>query len=135
MAAIPSLVGKTISNRELMDIFKCACEGGIRYSKKTDTIVLVKNNVKNRYPMEWKGSQIDFIGRSTNDHSKLSGFNKRLAEFLHSGGDVRLFEVNVPGEYTYMGKVKVAGDPFTKEISTENGNRMFWVFPLEIVSA
>ena len=104
----------TISNRQLMNIFKCACEGGIRYSSKTDTIVLVVNNTNAVRPNVWQGNVLSFAGRLEKTPGKLTGANKRLREFLENGKNIYLFEVNEPGKYEYCGKASL-NEPATVE--------------------
>lgn len=121
--------GEIISNRELMSIFHCACEGGIRYSSKTATIVLVVNNTKSGLPNIWQNGILQFAGRIVKDNGNLGGQNRRLEAVLHDNGDVFLFEVNNPGKYEFKGKVELAAKPHFAQ--TENGEK-YPVFPLRI---
>lgn len=122
--------GEVISNRRLMTIFHCACEGGIRYASKTGTIALVVNNTKQGLPNVWENGILLFAGRIMKDGENLKGANRRLDDMLHGHGDIFLFEVNQPGKYEFKGAVDLAGEPrFAK---TENGEE-YPVFPLKIV--
>lgn len=120
--------GEIISNRQLMSIFHCACEGGIRYASKTGTLTLVVNNTKKGLPNTWRDGILHFAGRIVKNG--LKGPNLRLESFLREKGDVFLFEVNAPGQYEYRGRVAAAGEPMFK--STENGEE-YPVFPLKII--
>lgn len=122
--------GNAITNRQLMNLFHCACEGGIRYSTKTGTIVLVINNTKAGRPNTRTGNTINFAGQTLK--TGLSGANKRLNEFLESAKPVFLFEVNEPGKYIYQGRVEAAGT--WKEESVPDGAR-YAVFPIKLVKA
>lgn len=82
--------GEIIDNRRLMSIFHCACEGGIRYSSKTSTIVLVVNNAKSSRPKIWEDGILLFAGRISRKGATLEGPNRRLADFLQARGDVFL---------------------------------------------
>lgn len=124
--------GDIISNRQLMSIFHCACEGGIRYSSKTSTIVLVVNNTRQGLPNRWANGILHFAGRVIRDGDKLQGPNLRLNTVLHDKGAVFLFEVNRQGQYTYRGSVKLAGEPVLAE--TESGLK-YPLFPLLLVDA
>lgn len=119
--------GETITNRQLMNIFHCACEGGIRYSSKTGTIVLVINKTKDGFPNVWNGNTLNFAGRPLKNG--FSGANKRLNEFLQGGLPVFLFEVNIPGKYTYLGQVVSAGT--WKEEKTATGTD-YPTFPIRL---
>lgn len=123
--------GQTISNRQLLAIFHCACEGGIRYSSKTGTVVVVVNNTKKGLPNVWENGLLRFAGRPLKSGDRLQGANLRLDSFLREGGDVFLFEVNSPGLYEYKGPVKLAGAPAVAD--AESGAR-YPVFPLSIES-
>lgn len=119
-----------ISNRQLINIFHCAWEGGIRYSSTTDTVVLVINNMKKGLPNIWDKNELFFAGRiSRNGKGVLSGANKRLFEFLQMNKDIFLFEVNQPGLYEYMGKVSSAGE---MRIAHTDTDEEYPVFPLKI---
>ena len=41
--------GDIIKNEELVEIFKCSTQGGMRRSHKTNTLVLVSNHIKSIY--------------------------------------------------------------------------------------
>lgn len=121
------LPGEIIGNRRLMDIFHCACEGGIRYSTKTDTVVIVVNNTKNGLPNLWQNGILEFAGRPFKQQDIMQGGNRRLEQFLSANGDVFLFVVNKPGEYEYKGSVRAAA-PYRIE---ENSDKVRYpVFPL-----
>lgn len=121
---------ETISNRQLITIFHCACEGGIRYSSKTATVVLVVNNTKTGRPNIWKNGILQFAGRIIKDGENLRGPNLRLDSVLHARGDVFLFEVNQPGKYEFKGRAELAAEPWFAE--TEKGEK-YPVFPLRII--
>ena len=120
-----------INNRTLMNLYKCACEGGIRYSSKTNTIVLVINNTKSGRPNIWRGNIVDFAGRPEKNPDVLTGANRRLENFLENNGQIFLFEVNKPGEYEQKGQVKSAG-PYKME--KDSAEKPYPVFPLEVDS-
>lgn len=120
-----------LSNRQLMDIFHCACEGGIRYASKTDTLTLVVNNTKSGLPNVWRGDVLDFAGRILKDGKTLQGANRRLAEFLQAKKPIFLFEVNTPGQYRYLGKI-TAAEPY--HLAHAAKGSLYPVFPLKILN-
>lgn len=122
--------GEVLSNRRLMSVFHCACEGGIRYSSKTATIVLVVNNTKDGLPNVWKDGILRFAGRIVKDGENLKGANLRLETFLQGGKDVFLFEVNQAGKYEFRGRAKLAATPW---LATAEDGEKYPVFPLKII--
>ena len=57
--------------------------------------------------------------------------NATLAECDRNGVDVHLFEVMVPGEYVYCGRIELADKPYTETQPGEDGiNRKVWMFPI-----
>lgn len=121
--------GEVISNRELMNIFHCACEGGIRYSSKTKTIVIVVNNTREGRPNIWKEDILEFAGRPAREPGSLTGANRRLEQFLASANPVFLFIVDRSGEYRYEGPVISAGKPDWTETAT---HEPYPVFPVKV---
>lgn len=122
--------GEIISNRQLLSIFHCACEGGIRYSSKTATVALIVNNTKKGLPNIWENGILRFAGRIVKNDESLRGANQRLDSFLRDQGDVFLFEVNQPGKYEFKGKVELAAAPWLA--SAETGEK-YPVFPVRII--
>ena len=126
--------GQIITNRELMRIFRCACEGGIRPSNKTNTIVLVLNHTKVAHDDDWHGNILWFQGAGSKGDQQLGkGRNRTLLDAFETGRPVYLFEVYKGGEYTLKGPVKLSGEPFQRDCPGIDGHmRKVWVFPLEI---
>ena len=130
---IPGLViGRSYSNDDLMNMFKCANAGGMRRSKRTNTLVLVYDHNK-MYDDAWKGNVLHYTGMGLYGNQKLKGTqNKTLYESNTNGVDVHLFEVFYKGRYEYQGQVKLAGKPYQEVQRDANGrNRKVWMFPLK----
>lgn len=127
--------GAELSNRQIMDMFKCACEGGIRPANATNTIVLVVNHTKTASDDAWQDGIFNFTGAgSLGDQTLDKGRNKTLLQGLESGRPVYLFEVFKPKVYTYQGRVKLAKRPWQAEKpDREDKLRKVWIFPLERV--
>lgn len=125
--------GQVISNRELMGIFRCACEGGVRPSNKTNTIVLVLNHTKVAHADDWHGKLLWFQGSGSRGDQQLDkGRNRTLLAAFETGRSVYLFEVYKGSEYTFKGLVKLAGEPFQRDCPDMDGHmRKVWIFPLE----
>lgn len=133
--APPFAIGAVIGNRELYTTFKCACEGGIRYSSAYHILVLVSNFVDPRHRGgTWRDNVLYFAGTGkSGDQDIEKGANKRLDESLRAAIPIYYFEVHEQGRYVYRGLVHSAGQPFQKEEPGADGkNRKIWIFPLRL---
>ena len=55
-------IGDVLKNHELVEIFKCGMMGGMRRSKKTNTLVIVSDYTKNLYHDKWIGGVLHYTG-------------------------------------------------------------------------
>lgn len=105
--------GDIFTNETLMRIFHCSPQGGMRKSNKTNTLVIVSNHVKSIYDDRWVGDILYYTGMGTEgDQDFYKAQNKTL---FYSGSNdisVHLFEVFIDTQYTYIGKVALAEQPF-----------------------
>lgn len=129
----PFPVGTVISNAKLAETFKVGNMGGMRRSKTTNTLVLICDNTKGLYHDQWHNGQLLYTGMGKiGDQVLVGNQNKTLAESKTNGVSVHLFEVNIPGEYTYSGQVCLAAEPYQDIQPDDNGdNRKVWIFPLK----
>ncbi len=125
-------IGNVYTNNEIMDAFECAFMGGMRRSKKTNTLVLVFDHTKRLYDDCWDGNVLHYTGMGKTGDQVLKGNqNKTLYESDTNGVHVHLFEVFHEGRYTYQGEVKLAGKPYKSIQKDENyHDREVWIFPL-----
>lgn len=128
-------IGEVITNDRLIDIFKCGNMGGMRRSKKTNTLVIISDHTKGLYEDKWVGDVLYYTGMGKNgDQSLTFAQNRTLAESNENGVDVHLFEVFKEKEYVYMGQVKLVGKPYQEVQKGEDGiPRKVWIFPLKVV--
>ena len=126
--------GDVIDNEQLCNLFKCSTQGGMRRSLETNTLVVVSNHVKSIYNDRWINGIFHYTGMGTiGDQSLEFMQNKTLNESNTNGVTVHLFEVFKKGQYTYIGLVQLASDPYSETQPDENGkNRQVWMFPLEL---
>jgi len=131
---LPILPGDVIDNRRLIDIFQCSTQGGMRKSNKLNSLVLVANHVKSIYDDKWKDGILNYTGMGMQGDQSLPFMqNKTLAESLTNGVSVHLFEVHVTKQYTYVGRVELAANPYQEQQGDMDGQtRMVWMFPLKI---
>ena len=131
---LPISAGDVIDNDRLTEIFKCAPQGGMRRSKGTGTLVLVTNDVKSIYSDEWQDDILMYTGMGTEGDQSLEFHqNRTLAESDRNGVELHLFTVKKPREYTYVGRVELAGPPEQGTQPDKHGAmRRVWRFPLRI---
>jgi 5-methylcytosine-specific restriction protein A len=126
--------GDIVNNDRLRGIFQCSGQGGMRRSHNTDTLVLVSNHIKSIYDDHWDDQGImHYTGMGAEGNQSLDFMqNKTLSESKTNGVSVFLFEVFRPKEYTYIGPVKLAGEPYQSKQTDQNATvRNVWLFPLE----
>jgi 5-methylcytosine-specific restriction protein A len=129
-------IGQIVSNAELIEAFKCGNMGGMRRSRKTNSLVLISDPFKALYRDRWLGDVFHYTGMGKNGDQVIQGNqNKTLAESDSNGVEVFLFEVFTPKEYTFRGQVHLAEQPYQETQLGENGQpRKVWVFPLKAVA-
>lgn len=128
-------IGEIIKNVDIVKIFKCGNMGGMRRSKKTNTLVIVSDYTKGLYHDKWIGGVLHYTGMGKNGDQDIQwAQNITLAESSYNGVDVHLFEVMKVGEYTYCGRIEVASKPYTDVQPGEDGkDRKVWIFPIRPV--
>jgi 5-methylcytosine-specific restriction enzyme A len=126
--------GQIISNNELMAIFKCSPQGGMRRSHRTNTLVIVSDHTKGLYEDRWDGNTLHYTGMGlAGDQSISSTQNLTLAESDTNGIAVFLFDVFERGNYLFQGQVILAGKPYQEKQRDHKANeRMVWMFPLKL---
>lgn len=125
--------GQTLSNAELAELFMCSTQGGMRRSKRTNTLVLISDQTK-LYHDRWHGNVLHYTGMGKiGDQDILYMQNRTLFESDTNGVGIHLFEVRTPKEYTYIGRVRLASEPYWETQPDEMGNeRKVCIFPLAI---
>ena len=128
-------IGDHLTNNELCQLFKCGNMGGMRRSKKTDTLVIISDHTKNFYHDEWKDGVLHYTGMGKNGDQVLEGNqNGTLYHSDTNGVNVHLFEVVEKSVYTYKGIVKLAAQPYQATQETFDGEmRSVWIFPVKPV--
>ena len=132
---VPFSSGEIITNKTLYTTFKCACEGGVRYSSTYQLLVLVSNFVDPRHTGgKWEKNILYYTGSGkSGDQDIAKGTNKRLLTSLETSTPVFYFEVYTQGQYTYRGQVVSAAPPFQRQEPGADGvERKVWIFPLRL---
>jgi 5-methylcytosine-specific restriction enzyme A len=125
--------GAILNNEELCNIFSCSPQG-MRRSRKTNTLVIVSNHIKSIYDDRWLDDKLYYTGTGAKGDQSLDfAQNKTLYESNKNGVSVHLFEVFVPKEYLYIGRVELCSEPYFENQPDEDGQvRNACVFPLRL---
>ena len=126
--------GDKLTFGQLRGIFQCPNAGGVLYTKKYNTLVIVSNHTKGIADDKWVGNILHYTGMGMNGDQILDGnHNKILSESNTNGVTVHLFEVYVQHEYIYRGIVKLVQEPYQEFRKDQEGNiRRVWVFPVRV---
>jgi len=126
--------GDIIDNQNLVEHFECSPQGGMRYSKRTNSLVLVSNHVKSVYEDKWIDNVIHYTGMGqTGDQSLDFRFNKHLSESNKNGISLFLLEVFKTSQYTFQGAVELIAQPYQEQqLDANNKERSVWMFPLRL---
>jgi 5-methylcytosine-specific restriction protein A len=129
--------GQILSNNELIAIFKCSPQGGMRRSHRTNTLIIVSDHTKGLYGDRWDGIILHYTGMGlTGDQSITSTQNRTLAGSDTNGISVFLFEVFESGNYFFQGQATLAGKPYQEKQRDHRANeRMVWMFPLKLIDS
>jgi len=121
--------GENLTNKQMYKLFKCSNAGGMRRSKKTNTLVLISDHTKSFYEDLWKDDDLLYTGMGLSGNQSLDYMqNKTLFNSNENGVDVHLFEVDKPTIYTYIGKVILSREPYKdKQVDTDGNKRNVWM--------
>ena len=136
MSFNPNLIqGQELSNQEIIEIFQCGNQGGMRRSNKTNSLVLISDPTKGQYENRWDNNIIHYTGMGLKGNQSLDfSQNKTLHESETNGVAVFLFEVFEKKKYVFQGRVKLAEKPYQDEqLDTDNQIRTVWIFPLTLI--
>ena len=131
------VVGKVYHHQDVCDAFQCGNMGGMRRSKKTNTLMLICDHTKGLYDDMWHGDVLHYTGMGKVGDQVLEGNqNKTLFESGWNGVSVHLFEVLDPTEYTYRGEVKLVDKPYQAVQKDDNDHpRKVWMFPIKPIDS
>ena len=126
--------GDVLSNDQVVELFKCSPQGGMRRALKTNSLVIVSDHTRGIYEDRWIGDKLHYTGMGLEGDQQIgSTQNKTLAESTTNGVNVFLFEVFETGKYTYQGQVHLSESPYQEVQPDANGKaRRVWIFPLAL---
>ena len=127
-------INARLNNQQICEVFGCSPQGGMRRSKKTNSLVLVSNHYTSIYEDRWVDGLLHYTGMGQSGDQDLNwSQNRTLNESRSNGVSVHLFEVFGPKgtDYHYRGRVVLAGDPYQEsQLDEHSESRLVWVFPL-----
>lgn len=126
--------GQELTNNELYEVFGCGNSGGMRRSKKTNSLILISSHVESIYDDRWDGNVLFYTGMGQNGDQSLDfNQNKTLGQSKVNGVQVFLFEQFKVNKYTYLGPVELISEPYTEQQPGQNGRlRTVYIFPLKL---
>ena len=125
-------IGQVVSNKDIIDEFKVGIMGGMRRSKRTNSLILIADHTKALYDDKCHGNIFYYTGMGKEGDQTLSSQNKTLANSNENGVTIHFFEVFETTKYTYQGIVKLSGKPYQEEQKDVNDTiRKVWIFPLK----
>lgn len=127
--------GEILDNKELISIFQCSPQGGMRKSNKTNSLVIVSNHVESIYDDRWEGDVLYYTGMGTKGNQSFYFMQNKTLYYSDSNNvAVHLFEVFTDKQYTYIGKVALAEKPFLEEQpDSEDNIRKVCIFPVKVI--
>lgn len=133
MKTINSLeINEVLTNKQLCEVFLCSPQGGMRRSKRTNSLTLISDKTK-LYDDRLIDDVYHYTGMGQTGDQKMSGQNLTLSESEKNGVEIHFFEVMKPKEYTYRGQVELAGNPYQSQQKDQDGReRLVWIFPLRL---
>ncbi|TQR37583.1 AAA family ATPase [Brevibacillus brevis] len=129
----PLTKNQTIDNETLMQIFKCGVMGGMRRSLASNCLVLISNSKSNDYKnILFENNTLQFMGMGRKGNQKLGyGHNKTLYFSNRDRIQLFLFKSDEKDSYTFLGEVKLAGEPkLSLQEDYEGNSRNVLIFPL-----
>lgn len=128
-------IGSRYTTYFIQDLFKHNRYRGMRYSKETNTLVLISDHIKSPYEDRWINGILHYNGMGlSGDQSFDFMQNKTLYESNSNGVDIYLFEVFdcSKDKYIFMGQFKLFDTPYYQNQFDNKGQlRKVCVFPLK----
>lgn len=128
-------VGNFYTNQQVMDVFKCDNNQGMRRSHATNSLVLFTKIEKDLYHDRWDGEILHYTGMGKKgDQTLQSNQNKTLYESNETYIKVYLFETFASHKHLFRGRVQLAGIPYQEiQEDQEKEKRKVWIFPLRLM--
>jgi len=127
-------IGQIVTNNEIVSEFQCGNMGGMRKSNAKNSLILISDHTKSLYDDKWYGDILHYTGMGKSGDQSLDFMqNKTLAQSPTNRIEVHLFEVLIPRQYIYQGRVTLVGEPYQEFQNGDDGiPRYVWMFPLKL---
>ncbi len=129
------VIGERYTTYFIQELFQHNRYRGMRYSTKTNTLVLISDHIKSPYEDRWIDGILHYNGMGLLGNQSFEFMqNKTLYESNNNGVEIYLFEVfdSTKDKYIFMGQFKLCGEPYTqKQFDNEGTLRDVCVFPLK----
>lgn len=126
-------IGDKIGNKDIAELFLCSNQGGVRKSKKTNTIVVIAKFDNCSYKHRKDGDILYFTGMGKNGNQEMKRQNKSILQAKEEGFSLHLFELYEEKTYEYAGEVELVDQPIIEEQADDTGNlRDVFMFPLKV---
>ena len=130
-------IGEEFNNQQIVNIFKCGNQGGMRRSLKKNCLILITDHTKSLYydRIDSEGV-LHYTGMGATGNQTLSYQNKTLNNSRNS--DIKVFFFEKFGKesiYKFIGEVELIADPYKeKQFDKEGSLREVYVFPLKLIN-
>ncbi len=125
-------IGQILENKEIAETFLCSNQGGIRKSKKTNTIVLFAKFDNCSYKHRKDGDILYFTGMGKRGDQEMKRQNKSVLNARDEGFTIHLFESYKEKEFIYQGEVELISPPtIERQLDDNNKERDVFMFPLK----
>jgi len=126
-------IDQVLENKDIAETFLCSNQGGIRKSKKTNTMVLLAKFDNCSYKHRKDGDILYFTGMGKKGNQEMKRQNKSLLNAKEEGFTLHLFELYEDKKYIYKGVVELISTPIIEQQLDDNGEeRDVFMFPLKI---
>lgn len=132
-------IGDELTNQEIVSIFKCGNQGGMRRSIRENCLILITDHTKSLYDdhIDSKGI-LHYTGMGTKGDQDLDwSQNRTLNE--SKGSDIKVYFFEKYGKkssYRFNGEVELDGEPNEGKQHDELGVlRKVYIFPLRPISS
>lgn len=126
-------IDQVLENKEVAEIFLCSNQGGIRKSKRTNTIILLAKFNNCSYKHRKDGDILYFTGMGKKGDQEMKRQNKSLLNAKEEGFAIHLLELYEDKKYIYKGEVELISNPIIeRQLDDNKEERDVFMFPLKI---
>ncbi|HAS79793.1 MAG TPA: restriction endonuclease [Fusobacteriaceae bacterium] len=126
-------IDQVLENKEIAECFLCSNQGGIRKSKRTNTIILLAKFDNCSYKHRKDKDILYFTGMGKKGDQEMKRQNKSLLNAKKEGFAIHLLELYKEKEYIYKGEVELISNPIIeRQLDDNKEERDVFMFPLKL---